>query len=369
VKRSGPLADRVDAWPANGWQLTIVPGKQSTDWCIDQIDPAAALDWDALDRYKELAQLSYDGTDATLITWLAKRRHVKTLFWESHQLGGVVDFRRTHLETLAIQPGNFTLQLPRALKELRLLQLTGAEKLHVEAARQGAGLELAIVMGSARPPRIPPGLSAITRLDVSFARTVKIKQLLACPKLEELDLHGDPAFSLPDPQHLAKLTKLRRLTLTGAYDLAAARFPAAAAFAHIERIEIDGIAKPEAAILRERLLGIDLELARVKSLEWIRDNLSNPFRDWGDDHGARFAATATKAWKQALAAIAKLGDDPTAAAAKRALKPFVDVFNRLDAGAGVDTIMREQLFDVFVELVPEAHGDAAEDWFDDMRDF
>ena len=343
--------------------MYIIPRKLGNDYCIDQIDERALLDWGALDRYPKLHQLDYEGYDKTLITWLAKRRSVKHLIWQMPGLTGDFDFRRTHLEQISIQAAKAqTIRLPRCAKGLFFLQHHGTEKIRVEAPRQGADVDVTIGMGSSTPPRMPEGLSGIASLGVWWAECVKIKPLLGCTALERLHLGGDPTFALPDPQHLAKFRMLRELELDGAYEMEASRFPA---LPRLETLRIRGTIKETAAVLRERFSKIDLEITGIKSVEWIRANVGNPFRDWDDDHGARIAAVAKKAWKAAK----RLDDRASLAAVKKALKPFIAVFNRLDATGDVDTIMREEIYDAFCELVPKRHQDAAEAMFDAMRDF
>jgi hypothetical protein len=258
------LAGRVDLWPASATELSIVPGQLKNDWCIDRIPKDAKLDWDALERYRRLRELSYDGEDAALIPWLAKHRTISSLSWEGHRLT-TADFRRTGLTslTIAMRP-TLTLRLPTRLTELRLNYITNAEKVRIEGARDGAGLSLGILMSSARAPTIPAGLSRIRTLTISFARAVKAKALLACPDVDDLTLHGDGSFIMTDVQHLAGLTRLRRLQLSHAYGLDARRFPLASAFPKLEYVEIYGVTKLAAEILRERLAGIDLTLSGVR---------------------------------------------------------------------------------------------------------
>ncbi len=360
-KIPGPLAERVGAWPTSSTQMYILGSRLGNDYCIDQIDPDATLDWGALERYPALNELDYEGRDTTLIAWLAKRRRVTALRWHIEGLTGTFDFRRTHLRALGIQPTKaMTLKLPRTLTGLSLMLYEDRQKVRIVSSSRKLGLGL--WMPTARAPKLPQGVSKITSLSIGGARVVKIANLTACTLIEELDIDGDPAVSIPDPQLLARFTRLRRLSLCGVYDLDTTRFPA---LPQLESAEIRGITKDAAAILRQRLSGVDLEISGVKSAAWLAENLANPFREWGDDHGPRLARIAKQAWQAAAARMAKLGARAPAAAVKRALEPFVVAFNRLE----IDTIMREEIYEVFGALVPERHAASVEAWFDAMREF
>jgi hypothetical protein len=254
-------------WPASATELSIVPGQLKNHWCIDRIPRDAELDWNALERYRRLRELSYDGEDPALIPWLAEHRSITNLFWAGHRLT-TADFRRTGLTTLTITTRpSLTLRLPTRLKELGLNYVTTTEKLRIEVAREGAGVALRMLMRSPRAPTVPAGLSRIRTLSVTFARRVSARVLLTCPEIEDLQLHGDESFTMTDAQHLAGLTRLRRLELNNAYGLDASRFPSASAFPNLERVDVHGVTRLAAALLRDRLAGIDLTLGGVRRRE------------------------------------------------------------------------------------------------------
>jgi hypothetical protein len=298
---------------------------------------------------------------------------VRHLIWQDHRLRGVVDLRRTRLEQLGIQVrSGLELRLPRTLTELRLLGVTGRDRLSVSAHRDGAALTLSMLLTTPQPPRVVRGLERVGALQIWNARTVRIAPLLAYRELETLSISGQPSCAIADPQHLARFPRLRRIELRHVYDLAAARFPAGRAFPALQQIEIDGLPAPAAAAVREKLRGaegVELTLRGVRSQVWLRANLQNPLRHWADEYGAKVGATACKAWRKASATLGSLEGPAAPTARKRCLEAFIATFNQLDRTHCVDTIMREEVAEAFLELAGDVDDSVAEAWFDDWRDF
>lgn len=252
------LADRVTAWPADSTQMSIVAGKLSNHYCIDRIDPHAKLDWSALDRFPKLYYVTYEGNDASLIKYLAKRKTITELMWEAPGLTGKYDFSRTHLKTIAMQPTKkLLLVLPRMTTSLALLQCDGKESIDVKTS---ALRSLRLQMASERPPKLPRGVEGLIALEVTFAEQVSLRNFVACANLQELALHTEERLAIRDVQTLAKFSRLRRLSIHGAYSLDTAKLPP---LPKLERLEVYGTTKEIAGVLRERFAGIDLEIGGI----------------------------------------------------------------------------------------------------------
>lgn len=254
----GLLADRVTAWPADSTEMSIVAGKLSNHYCIDRIDPDATLDWSALDRFPKLYYLTYEGRDATLIKYLAKRKTVTELMWQAPGLTGKYDLSRTHLKTIMMQPTKkLSLVLPRTTTSLSLLQCDGKESIDVKTS---ALQWLRLQMASERPPKLPRGVEKVVELEVTFAEQVKLANFAACANLQVLALHTEDRLAIKDIQMLARFPKLRRLSIHGAYSLDTAMLPP---LPKLERLEVYGTTKAIAAVLRERFAEIDLEIGGI----------------------------------------------------------------------------------------------------------
>ena len=132
-----------------------------------------------------------------------------------------------------------------------------------------------------------------------------------------------------------------------------------------QHVVFDCFPREAKAAIEKRLAGVPrLELCRPRPVSWVEENRSNPFREWADED-ARLGKAATAAWKNARAAVRRLGPNVARADARKVLETSVAVFNRYEAS--IDTIGREQACDAFHELarglgVPE---DRTQDWLDE----
>ena len=330
-------------------------------------DGEAAVRWAELDRLPRLTAITYAGTDAEVLAQVRARPLIGKLSWAKHGRSAI-DLRDTNLVEVGVEVlAPLTLTLAA---QVHALQVSGdASLLTVVQPGDGQRLSLTVTAGADGHPRLPArGLPALRALRVVNAATVEVAALAAHPRLTRLCLLGE-VVRVPDIEGLAALRALRVLELIHGYGIDAARVPLAAlAWPALERVVVDGYRRSDAARWKAILAGVaSVELRGAKTDAWLAANLANPFRDWVDRAPA-VGRKAAAAWRAARAAI---GDGVVGSEAERILRTLVDVFNRIDAKHGIDTVEREEVGAAFFALAALAGIDdgAAEAWFDRWRTF
>lgn len=116
-------------------------------------------------------------------------------------------------------------------------------------------------------------------------------------------------------------------------------------------MEIDGIRESDAAVLAGRSAGgPKLSIRGRRSDTWLKANIDNPFRHWEDEYPKKVASAASSAYRKALAAVDKLPPEASPDAAREVMETFMAAFNRVNEKHDLDTIMREEVGEVFYEL-------------------
>jgi len=329
---------------------------------ITIVGPSANPDWTALDALGALNYLSYAGDDLGLITYLENKPMIAQLGWSSETIEKL-DLRKTHLTSVGVNAGRLTsISLPSDCETLRLGADVGA--VSVRAYREGAVIDLTVSEPNQPLARIT-GLTRIHKLNVNRADEFDCAELLCFPDVEHIALYQ--VSRLRSVHRLTELTKLRRLEIYQCYDFDGDRFPIPADWPGFLWMSIDGCRKTDAIALKQRnAKDKRLELRGAKTDVWLKANVGNPFRDWSDHHIGRKAKTASKAYADAIKALAADHHN-----VQTILRTFVEVFNAMDDKDGVDTADREDIWDAYTKLVDEAPTavDNYEQLFDDWREF
>ncbi|MCK2213665.1 hypothetical protein MF672_007655 [Actinomadura sp. ATCC 31491] len=330
---------------------------------LDLRDQRGDVRWAGLDALPHLTQLSWRGDERGLVAALRDRPLVSALRWEDPP-AGVVDLGRTFLHELTLA-GRMPrrLVLPPGLMTLRLEGAAPPEA--VEAAHDGRWVALTTGCG------VPQGLRGVRELVVEAAGDVTGTLLDGLAELEALRVRwARPYGGLAG---LDALPRLHTLELVDAYEVDASMLPAPDG--PLRRLAVDGLRSSRSKAVKQRYKGSDVavEVRGAKPDRWLAANIDNPLRDWVDDH-KRAGEAACRAYAAAARALGGLAaDDPGAVADARViLREFVHTLNGIDERYEViDTVRREEAWEVFLELadragVPSAEAEA---WFGDWREF
>ena len=158
------------------------------------------------------------------------------------------------------------------------------------------------------------------------------------------------------------------------YDFDATSLPSPDAMPRLEKLELDGLRGDAAALIAKQWKGFaGLSIRGKRSPGWIRDNLGNPFFTWGDELGHAAVTQACRIYKTASTALDKLGEDADANAVRAILEKFVTGFNRFNAKHDVDTMMREQICEAFLQLAQRrpalVNEEEVQPWIEEWREF
>lgn len=354
---------------AGTWRLWLEPAPPPGLAMRLPIDPRAPIAWRELERLRSLTELEYQGTDPTLARWVRGRPRLRTLRWLRHRQARI-DLARTKLTDLAVDADRpLTLSIPPTLRVLRLLDVAAWRQLRVETDDDGARLA-AWVWSPRKPVRAIAGLPALRELSVGAAATLDLALVAKHPGLRRLDVIGvDSGIAISHLRRLRAAPALKALTIRNAYHTDFAELPSPAELPGLETLELDGVRAAAAALIRDRWRGFaGLTLRGVRTDAWLRANADNPFRAWAEEYGPALGRRATRAYQQALRAI-DAGPSPTKAEAL--LRAFVGAFNAVEDQ--IDTIMREEIDDVYAQLVdrlgPRVSAAQATAWFDAWREF
>jgi hypothetical protein len=329
---------------------------------------AGAVRWSALDQLPRCTSLVWAGSDRGLAAALTDHPIIDDLTWTAAPSS--LDLRRTALTSLSISGTIDLLQLPEGLTSLHLMD--GARVGAVTAAEHGQWLTLSIT-SSTPDGHIPAGLDRLRDLRQTGKGTISAAPLSALRHLESLWLswQGAPG-GLSHAAVLGELPRLARLTLIDAYGVAAGTLPELPA---LTGLTIHGLRRTAAAAIRARYRRstVHLTVTGAKNDTWLAANLTNPFRDWTDDH-PRGGAAACKAYAAAVRAVDALpaGPPDRTAAAQTILHSLVQQLNRINERYEfIDTVRREEAGEAFADLAARAGvpTDLADPWFDDWRDF
>ncbi|MBO3741184.1 hypothetical protein [Actinoplanes flavus] len=354
------------------------------------------VDFTALDAFPRSRNILWSGADRGLAEALRPRPRIRFLEWRDPV--GDIDLTGTAVGALRVLgcgelrslrlPGMETLLLAGRSRSLRV-DLPDAgydvslrwfpDGLHRmrDAGEPGVRLSdgLHRMRGGGEPGvRLPDGLHRVRNLWLRVGAGVSASVLSGLTELTDLRVDfEDPRSTLEDPHLLAACSRLRAVSLFGAYALGPDDLPD---LPELRRLEVDGIRRSVAGALRDRYRGsaVRVRIRGDVADAWLARNLGNPFRNWVEESEAA-AEEAGSAYARALAAAE--GIVPSAPdrlpRAERALRRFIADVNGLDQRYGViETAEREQVWDVYLDLAARFHVPAREgpaEWFDDGREF
>ncbi|MFG2040582.1 hypothetical protein [Dactylosporangium sp. NPDC048998] len=327
------------------------------------------IDWTQLDKLPHCRTVEWSGPDRGVVDAVAGRLGIRFLYWSDAV--GDLDLRRTHLGTVRLNGAQLrSVRLPRLIETVLLLRPPAG--LQVEAPNEGRRVALRLFQYGPDVV-IPTGLRRAPEVWLWVGGEFSAAALAALSDLEHLTLTFDaPPGVLTDLSQLRQHPRMHTLQLDDAYGLDPAALPELPQLRHLV---LNGTRRTIATTLRQRFRRgpVELSVNGAKSQAWLAAHMDNPFRDWVEDSKA-FGQAACKAYTRAWRAIEAI--EPEApdrlTAAERALRDLVADLNTIDSEHGlIDTIYREQAWDVFLDLAKRLHipEPQAGEWFNESRRF
>ncbi len=233
--------------------------------------------------------------------------------------------------------------------DVRYLKLTG--KLHSELQIIGKTLILNLSMEDANLCNY--GLSDVHNLSVFKIKELDLGEIpLLFPKLRSLGLWGKPGI-LNNLETLGKLPFLKDLALSDLFGFSAEDMNILEQISELRSLALYSIPKEAGMAIKKTWKGkLDyLKVERLRSDEWLKENLENPFCDWD---GSEFVPAA--AYKKTIQQYKKtkkhLEQAGTRDEAVAAVKEYGLCFNRLNRQYDqfIETDEREDLFLVLEQL-------------------
>lgn len=347
------------------WQSALAAWSRDAWKAREKVKAAAKpIELEGVTKHPTMEEYRYQGNDPRFVDYIVQRK-IRDAKWKLRGLE-TIDLSGSIIAELTLEIGDAPLTL-RAPSTLEQLTIVGpAHRVTVSGGAYAFPFRLRIVSPTIVAP--PKGMESVQIAEYSALRETDSAALSKYTGLAELTLRGAPGY-LRDARGLAKLEKLRELSLYELYALDVAHWPAT--WPALDGVGIHGVEQTDAATLKKALKGIgSVEIHRARTAKWVEENLGNPLRGWEDDNRA-FGRAAGAAWKKAKVASAKAGAKTKKADAKAILDTFVKTLNRLGKKQLIDTLRRDEAGDAYFGV---ARGmgvsDAdAEKWFDAVRDF
>lgn len=329
--------------------------------------------WKDLDLLPALNEIHFEGDDLSLIAYLEARPILENLSWDRHP-HQVLDLRATHLRELAIDISSLhELYIPNTLRKLSLTgDYTNINQLKIY--QENYGKFLLINMHYLNDYPIPD--FSLKNLDEIWMRCsqLDIETLVKYyPHLSTIRAWGNPGI-LHNLNQLKKLTELDYFQLMDFFGFTEQDFPRANEMPKLDWLSLTSIPEAVGKWAKKEYKAIKPDISKLRNDAWLAANMNNPFRAWDGREGvsATKAKKAFDAYKKASMQIERLNTQPhDTEAAKKIIADFVGVFNKIDTKAFIDTLEREEIGDVFRDLVTKMNVDrnTYDDYFDSIRDF
>lgn len=347
----------------NGYVDTIKTGRVG-------IKDNGIQDWSVLDVLGCLGHLDCEGTQNGLTDYLQNRRMITNLNWQPCTTE-LVDISRTNIKELRIDVTN--------VKEINLSQanekifLYGAIHNSLKIFHTHKGEGLSIYIDKLENENVPnfnlPNLSDL-RLKPSIIDAKTIVD--AYPNLTALIVWGNLGI-IKNINLLGNLSQLIHIQLSELFGFKSSDFPTRKQWSKLEILNIYTYPKEVTQHITKEFSEIEkFELRQPKTMQWVEDNIDNPFRIWDGRHfSEKELKIAHTAYKKVSSAIRKLKHPFDENEVILILKEFVLTLNKICKN--IWTLERDEVSSIFDELLMKLNIDPNnkkyQDLFDEWRDF
>lgn len=289
-----------------------------------------------------ITDVEIQGANPGILDCIEDASLIRTLRWKDPQTE-VLDFRNTRLRSFVLDgTGVKQIFLPAGVRSLNLtgrldpdLQVTG-ETMGLALSMKDAGLS-------------DYGLLHVRKLFLGEIEKLDLGKLPALfPELRALSLTGHPG-TLKNLKALGDLAFLRELTIWDLFGYSAEDLQVLGQIPELRSLDLNSIPKEAGLAVRKTWKGkLDyLEVRKLRSEEWLKENLENPFRHWD---GSEFVPTAAykktmQQYKKTKKQLAQIRTKEDALAAAEEYGRFFNGLNRR-YNQFIETEEREDIFQV-----------------------
>lgn len=301
----------------------------------------------SVDLFPCVTNVEIEGPNPGILDCIAGASLIRSFHWKSPQTE-VLDFRNLQqIHSFELdRTGVKRIYLP---DDVRYLKLTGKPQQELQIIGKTTGLNLS--MDDADLCNY--GLSDVRKLDVFKIKELDLGRIpLLFPELRSLALWGKPGI-INNLEALEKLPFLRELIISDLFGFSEADMKFLERIPELRGLDLYSIPKEAGMAVKKTWKGkLDyLAVKRLRSDDWLKENLGNPFRDWD---GSEFvpAAAYKKTIQQYKKTKKQLEQVSTREEAVAAAKEYGLSFNRLNRQYSqfIETDEREDLFLVLEQL-------------------
>lgn len=342
------------------WNETIiVAGKEVKKNLYGVFDETLGVisDFYELDKLPGLGRITTTKDYTQLIPFLERRFLIRELVWDNCQRREL-DLSRTHLEEVEISGENIeVILLPSSVSNLTLRGKL-SPNLRIHSPNNGYYLILRVELHDDFLPEV--GLSKLTHLRLTGIHDLNLTDIPArYPGLMWLGLAGAPGY-IRNMTEISKLGELETLTINDLFGFSADDFPRPESLLELRRLWLDNIPADAGKTIKKLFKGKiqDLSVLKLRSDEWLHENLNNPLRHWdGREFVPKSKYTKSVAiWKEARRRIMEETNhaELDLSTVKRIAIDYVDGFNKLDRRSSfIETEEREDIINAFEQILNE----------------
>ena len=342
------------------WNETImVAGKEVKKNLYGIFDDtlSAVKDFSEFDILPGLGRITATKDYPQLIPFIERRCLIRELIWDNCQ-HRELDLSRTHLEEVEISGECIeSILLPSSIISLTLRGILSSN-LRIHSPKDGYFMVLRVELQDDFLPDV--GLSRLTNLVLSNIKNFNLKDIPSrFPGLVWLGLAGHPGY-IRDVAEISNLHELETLTIDDLFGFSADDFPLPKSFPQLRNLWIESIPAEAGKVIKKLYKGKiqDLLVLKLRSDEWLHENLNNPLRHWD---GSEFVPKSkyiksVALWKDARRRMIEETNHPELdlSAVKRIAIDYVEGFNQLDCRSSfIETEEREDIFNAFEQILNE----------------
>ena len=341
-------------------ETIVVAGKEVKKCLYGLFDDtlSAVQDFSEFDKLPGLGRITTTKDYPQLLPFLERRCLIRELVWDNCQRREL-DLSRTHLEEVEISGEDVeTIHLPSSINKLTLRGKL-SPNLRVHSPNDGYYIALWVELQDDFIPDI--GLSRLTELHLDHIQDYSLHDIpLRFPNLMHVWLTGKPGY-LRDVVEIAKIPGLETLAIWDLFGFTADDFPRPESLSELRHLWLESIPADAGKKIRKMYRGKvqDLTVVKLRSDEWLRENLNNPLRHW-DGSGFVSKSKYTKSvalWKETRRRIMEEANraEIDYSAIKNIAIDYIEGFNRLDRRSQfIETEEREDIINAFTQILDEA---------------
>ena len=342
------------------WNETIiVAGKEVKKNLYGLFDDtlSAVKDYSEFDKLPGLGRITTTKDNPQLIPFLERRFLIRELVWDNCQRREL-DLSRTHLEEVEISGENIeVLLLPSSISTLTLRGKL-SPNLRVHSPNDGYYMVLRVELHDDFLPNV--GLSRLTNLRLTSIRDFNLKDIPArYPGLTWLGLAGKPGY-IREVSEISNLRELETLTMDDLFGFSADDFPHPGSLPELRHLWIESVPAEAGKKIKKLYKGNiqDLQVLKLRSVEWLHENLNNPLRNWdGNELVPKSKYNKSVAlWKETRRRMMEEASHAELdfSAVKRIAIDYAEGFNKLDRRSSfIETEEREDIFNAFEQILNE----------------